>query len=38
MSNKNSIQYRQVDDYLIPNLMLPPEEANIRLGKWGYAT
>ena len=35
MSNKNSIQYRQVGDYLIPNLMLPPEEANIRLGKWG---
>ena len=33
MSNK--IQYRQVSDYLIPNLILPPEEANIRLGKWG---
>ena len=33
MSNK--IQYRQVGDYLIPNLILPPEEANIRLGKWG---
>ena len=33
MSNK--IQYRQVSDYLIPNIILPPEEANIRLGKWG---
>ena len=33
MSNK--IQYRPVGDYLIPNLMLPPEEVNIRLGKWG---
>ncbi|MEE1139156.1 MAG: TnpV protein [Acutalibacteraceae bacterium] len=33
MSNK--IQYRRVGDYLIPNLILPPEEANIRLGKWG---
>ncbi len=35
MSNKNSIQYRQVGDYHIPNLILPPEEANITLGKWG---
>lgn len=35
MSNKNSISYRNVGDYLIPNLILPPEEANIRLGKWG---
>ena len=33
MSNK--IQHRKVGDYLIPNLMLPPEEVNIRLGKWG---
>ena len=33
MSNK--IQYRRVGDYLIPNLILPPEEANITLGKWG---
>lgn len=31
----NIIQYRQVGDYLIPNFKLPPEEANIRLGKWG---
>ena len=35
MSNKNSISYRRVGDYNIPNLALPPEEANIRLGKWG---
>lgn len=35
MSNKNSISYRQVGDYLIPNLILPAEEANITLGKWG---
>ena len=33
MSNK--IQYRQVGDYLIPNLILPPEEASVTLGKWG---
>ncbi len=35
MSNGNSISCRRVGDYNIPNLMLPPEEANIRLGKWG---
>ena len=35
MSNKNTISYRQVGDYLIPNLMLPPEEARVTLGKWG---
>ena len=29
----NEIQYRSVGDYLIPNLTLPPEEANITLGK-----
>ena len=33
MSNK--IQYRQVGDYLIPNLIIPPEDASITLGKWG---
>lgn len=32
---KNNITYRQVGDYMIPNLTLPPEEANITLGKWG---
>ena len=31
----NNISYRQVGDYNIPNIILPPEEANIRLGKWG---
>lgn len=34
MSNKNSINYRNVGDYLIPNLVLPAEKANITLGKW----
>ena len=33
MSNK--IQYRRVSDYYIPNLIIPPEEAKITLGKWG---
>lgn len=33
MSNK--IQYRRVGDYLIPNLIIPPEEASVTLGKWG---
>ena len=31
----NNIFYRRVGDYNIPNLILPPEEANISLGKWG---
>ena len=35
MSNKNSINYRKVGDYLISNIILPPEEAKIHLGKWG---
>lgn len=35
MSNKNSISYRQVGDFSIPNLILPPEEAKVCLGKWG---
>ena len=30
-----NIIYRQVNDYMIPNLTLPPEESAIRLGKWG---
>ena len=33
MSNK--IQYRQVGDYLIPNLIIPHEETAITLGRWG---
>ena len=32
---RNGGSYRQVNDYMIPNLTLPPEEANITLGKWG---
>lgn len=31
----NGGTYRNVGDYKIPDLTLPPEEANIRLGKWG---
>ena len=31
----NNITYRRVGNYNIPNLTLPPEEANITLGKWG---
>ena len=34
MKNYN-ISYRRVGDYNIPNLILPPEEAKITLGKWG---
>ena len=30
-----NITYRQVADYMIPNLILPTEESAIRLGKWG---
>ena len=35
MKNNTNIQYRHVGDYNIPNLILPPEETNITLGKWG---
>ena len=35
MKNNTNIQYRRVGDFNIPNLTIPPEEANIRLGKWG---
>ena len=35
MENNTNIQYRRVGDFNIPNLILPPEEANITLGKWG---
>ena len=31
----NNITYRRVRYYNIPNLIIPPEEANINLGKWG---
>ena len=30
-----NITYRQVNNYMIPNFRLPPEESTIRLGKWG---
>ena len=32
---QNGGTYRQVGDSKIPNLALPPKEANITLGKWG---
>lgn len=35
MSKNNAITYRQVGDYLIPNLALSTEETKISLGKWG---
>ena len=35
MKNHTNITYRTVSDFNIPNLILPPEEANITLGKWG---
>ena len=36
MEEKSSkIMYRKVGDYLIPNIILPPEQANITIGKWG---
>lgn len=35
MKTMANITYRQVADYMIPNLRLPPEESAIRLGKWG---
>ena len=35
MKNNTNIQYRQVGDFNIPNLILPPEEASATLGKWG---
>lgn len=35
MENNTNIQYRRVEDFNIPNLTIPPEETNVRLGKWG---
>ena len=32
---QNGGTYRQVGDFRIPNLTLSPEEATIKLGKWG---
>ena len=34
MSKSTSISYRQVGDFKIPNIILPPEQANITLVKW----
>ena len=35
MASKTKITYRQVGDFKIPNIILPPEQANITIGKWG---
>ena len=35
MKEKTKITYRQVNGFLIPNIILPPEQANITIGKWG---
>ncbi len=35
MKNNTNITYRRVGDFKTPNLILPPEETNITLGKWG---
>lgn len=35
MSTNSNITYSRIGDYMIPNLTLSPEEANIGLGKWG---
>ena len=35
MANETKITYRQVGDFKIPNIILPPEQANIIIGKWG---
>ncbi len=34
-NSKRQISYRQVGDYLIPNLTISPEERKITLGRWG---
>ena len=35
MNSNTNIMYRQVGDYKIPNLTIPPEEASVILDKWG---
>ena len=35
MNANANFTYRQIGDYIIPNLTLSSEEANIKLGKWG---
>lgn len=32
---QNGGTYRRFGDFMIPNLILPPEETKVRLGKWG---
>lgn len=34
MSNNNFLSYRRAGNYLIHNLIIPPEEASVSLGKW----
>ncbi len=31
----NEITYRKIGDYMIPNIILPPEETKVELGVWG---
>ncbi len=35
MNTKNKITYRQVGDYMIPNITIAPEERNVEIGLWG---
>lgn len=35
MVENAKITYRKFGDYMIPNLTLPLEETNIKLGEWG---
>ena len=35
MATKTKITYRQVGDFKIPNIILPPEQANFIIGKCG---
>ncbi len=35
--NERKITYRQIGDYLIPNIILPPEETKVELGLWGMS-
>lgn len=35
MKNNTNITYRRVGNFKIPNIILPPEEATVALGKWG---
>ncbi len=35
MKTENKITYRQVGDYIIPNITIAPEEKNVEIGLWG---